>query len=112
MPPIDFKDLAKGVFDEVKHSLSTDAIYIPKSGGQFPVRGPFDDRVQEVDPETQVVISSNRFSFGLKLDDIPEPPEKGDTIIISDITYIVIEPREDGVPEASVALILHREGGQ
>lgn len=112
MSPSDFESLAKTAFDKIKVTLGVkagDAIYQPKSGGQFSIRGVFDDRAEQVDPDTERVISSNVFTFGVKLDDLPRAPEKGDKVIIKNVKYRVINSLEDGVPDASTVLILHRE---
>ena len=109
MPPNNtFKDLADGVMDAVVNTFDTEAIYIPKLGGRFTIVGPFDDRVQEVDPDTEIPISSNVFTFGLQLKQIPNLPEKGDKLIIDRVNYKVIDSQEDGVPGVSVVLILHK----
>lgn len=111
MPPIDFEKLANPAFDVIKNTVGTKATYLPKAGGLIEVRGPFDDRAQEVDPDTERVVSSNIYTFGLKLDDIPSPPVKGDRLIINTIEYIVINANEDGVPGVSTVLIMHRSKG-
>lgn len=110
MPPINFEDLAEKAFDAIQDTLSTDAIYKPKAGGQFKIRGPFDDRAQQVDPDTEQVISSNIFTFGLQLSDLKSPPKKGDSLVVKNQTYKVIDSQEDGVPGVSVVLILHKVG--
>ena len=110
MPPDNFEGMAKGAFDVIKRTLGTTAIYLPKTGGSFPIEGPFSDLVQEVDPDTEQPVSSNLFTFGLKLDDIPNPPVKGDKIKIKTTIYKVLDPQEDGVPDVSAVLILHKVG--
>jgi hypothetical protein len=109
MPPIDFEDLAKSAFDEIKCTLGIAATYLPKAGGQYEIRGVFDDRAQEVDPDTEIPISSNIYTFGLKLADIPFVPKKGDKLVIKNISYLVINSLEDGVPDASTVLVMHKE---
>jgi len=107
-----FKTLAKGAFRAIRSALSNnpeDAIYLPKIGGSHPIRGPFDDRTQDVDPDTQQQISSNVFSFGFLLDDLPVTPLEGDKIKIENVTYHVVDCIEDGVPGVSVVLILHKD---
>jgi len=106
---IDFDKHATKAFDAIQRSVSLDAVYMPKKGGEIKLRGPFDDRVEEIDPDTERVISSNAFSFGLQLSDLPDMPVKGDKILIKDETYIVVDSREDGVPGVSTVLILHKE---
>jgi len=111
MSPNDFEDLAKGAFDIIKTSLGTkvlEATYKPKQGGAFKLRGVFDDRAQEIDPDTEQHVSSNVFTFGIKLDDIPNLPVKGDKVVIKNQLYRVIEALEDGVPGVSTVLVLHR----
>lgn len=108
MPPIDFEAQAKRAFDSIKCSLGIDVLYLPKTGGQHEIRGVFDDRAQEVDPDTEVVISSNIYTLGVKLNDLPNAPKKGDKVIIKNIQYKVIDSKEDGVPDASVVLIMHK----
>jgi hypothetical protein len=108
MPPVDFANLAASAFDQIKCALSVEALYMPKTGGQTSIRGPFDDRAQEVDPDTDIVISSNIFTFGLKLSDLSLPPEKGDKLRINEKNYVVIDVQEDGVEGVSVVLFLHK----
>lgn len=110
MPPVDFEFLAKGAFDQIKCGLGIEAVYKPKKGGSFKIRGIFDDRIQEVDPDTEIPVSSNVFSLGIKLDDLPLVPEKGDEVIIKNFVYQVIDSQEDGVPGVSTFLILHKVG--
>lgn len=109
-PPIDFESLAKTAFEKIRCALGIEAIYIPKNSGlPIEIRGVFDDRAQQVDPDTQITISSNVFTFGIKLDDLPSKPQKGDKVIIKTITYLVIDSLEDGVPDASTVLVMHKD---
>lgn len=110
MPPTEFETLAKSAFDQIKTTLGIEATYTPKIGAPVTVSGPFDDRAQEVDPDTEIAVSSNVYTFGLKLDDLAAPPVKGDKLTIKSIEYRVIDILEDGVPDASVVLVLHRTG--
>lgn len=109
MAPRDFEILAD---DVIKHATCTlgrgEVRYQPKSGGEHKIRGVFDDRVSEVDPDTEVVVSSNVFTLGIRLADLPEKPQKGDKVIISEQTYRVIDSQEDGAPGVSVVLFLHK----
>lgn len=106
--PQDFESLAKTAFDKIKCGLGIDATYRPRRGGSFPIRGVFDDRAQAVDPDTEISVSSNVFTFGVKFDDLPRKPEKGDRVLIKNNWYIVIDSLEDGVPDASTVLVLQK----
>jgi len=108
MPPTDFDSLASRAFDSIKGAIGKDALYKPKAGGIIPIRGVFDDRAQEVDPDTERVVSSNIYSFGINEQDLPAEPQKGDQVVIDEITYKVIDSQEDGVPGVSTVLILHK----
>lgn len=108
MPPVDFENLACNAFNTIKCTLGIDVIYRPKSGGSFNIRGVFDDRAIEVDPDTEIVVSSNVFTLGIKLTDLPNYPVKGDIVIIKNIKYRVIDSKEDGVPDVSTVLFLHK----
>ena len=111
MPPTDFETLAKTAFDKIKVTLGTktgEAIYEPKSGGTIPILGVFGDGGQVVDPDTEQVISSNALTFGIKLDDLPFAPARGDKLTIKGVSYKVVDALEDGVPGASAVLVLHK----
>ena len=111
MPPSNFEAQAKFAFDRIKNSLGTnlgDVSYRPKQGGQFEITGVFDDRAQEVDPDTERTVSSNVFTLGIKLDDLPFTPEKGDQVEIKKQLYRVVDALEDGVPGVSTVLVLHK----
>jgi len=111
VPPINFEDLAKCAFDEIKTGLGTKknaVCYQPKTGGVTKLFGIFDDRAQEVDPDTERTVSSNVYTLGIKLDDLPLEPCKGDLVIIKNIKYKVIDALEDGVPGVSTVLVLHK----
>lgn len=103
-----FPKMAKAAFDQIKCGLGVDADYQPKAGGSHEIRGIFDDRVQEVDPDTEQPITSQVFTLGIELADLPSLPVKGDAVFIDDVEFRVIEIREDGVPGVSVVLILHK----
>lgn len=109
MPPIDFEKLTKHAFDRIKSAIGTEATYLPKTGGIFTIRGVFDDRAEQVDADGERLISSNLFTFGIKLDDLPAAPKKGDKVRIDGVTYRVIESVEDGVPDVSAVLIMHKD---
>lgn len=110
MPP-NFEDLANGAFKIIKRSLGLkkdEAIYFPKSGGSVDILGIFDNRAVQVDPDTEQVVSSNIFTFGIQLSDLKSLPEKGDKITIKNVKYKVFDSQEDGMPGVSTVLFLHK----
>lgn len=111
MPPKDFEDHAKDAFDRIKNSVGTKAnevTYQPKIGSAVKLKGIFDDRAQEVNPDTEQPISSNVYTLGIKLDDLPKAPLKGDKVTIKNTLYRVVDALEDGIPGVSTVLVLHR----
>ena len=81
--------------------------YFPKNAvGSFTVQAIFDGPFEEVDPDTETTISSNQFSLGLKLSDLPSPPEKYDRVQVREVNYRVIDAQEDG--QGGVELLLHK----
>lgn len=110
MSPSNFDNICKSAFDTIKGALGVCVDYFPKAGGHFRPEGPFADNYQSVDPDTEQVVSSQVFTFGLKLADIaPRVPAKGDKLRFDGEDYRVIEVREDGVPGVSVVLYLHKK---
>lgn len=111
MPPKDFEDHAKDAFDRIKNSVGTklnEITYQHKSGGTANIKGIFDDRAQDVDPDTEQPVSSNVYTLGIKLDDLLKAPVKGDKITIKKKLYRVVDALEDGIPGVSTVLVLHR----
>lgn len=107
MPLTDFKDLASGVWDNIKCTFAEDIRYQPKTGGDFPVRAVFGDKFEQIDPDTERVIASNQFMIGIQLKDLPQAPRQGDKVIIRDVAYLVVTSQEDGVVGAEI--LLHKE---
>lgn len=111
MAPVNFENLCKAAFDQIKSGLGTiegEIVYEPKAGGSFEIRGVFDDRGEEIDPDTEQLVSTNIYTLGVKLDDLPFTPDKGDSVTIKNQLYRVINALEDGVPGVSTVLVLHR----
>jgi len=109
MPPVEFDEIAGDAFDEIKEAFRTTFTYQPKAGGIYDnLVGIFDNRAQEVDPDTEQPVSSNVYTLGVKLEDLPFSPAKGDKTIIGSFSYRVIDVLEDGVEGVSVVLVLHR----
>lgn len=106
MAPIDFRDCACDVLETALCTFGEDVLYLPKSGGRQSIRGIFDNKFEQVDPDTEVVVASNVYTLGIKLADLKRPPEKGDRVKIRNVFYRVIDSQEDGVVGSE--LFLHR----
>jgi hypothetical protein len=77
-------------------------------GSPISLDGVFSKKSQMVNPETGVSVDSNRPSYGIRRADLPADPLPADTILVSGITYRIIEVNEDG--EGGVELILNTVG--
>lgn len=105
-PPQDFRDHACDIGDAALDCLSGITVqYLPRAGGKFTIRAIFDKQWEHVDPDTEVVVTSNQPMIDIKLKDLPRKPEKGDCVIVEGVTYRVIDSQEDGL--AMVKLLLH-----
>jgi hypothetical protein len=108
MAPSDFAGLADKVISTATRSLGRVVIYKPKKGGEYSINAVFDDRALSVDPHTEQVVQSNIYTLGVRLADLPDPPAKGDLVIIGALAYRVVDSNEDGVPGVSAVLGLHK----
>lgn len=108
MPPLDFRTLACNILDAAKSCFGEDVLYVPKVGTPLNIRGIFDNQFEQIDPDTEIVISSNQPTLGIKLNDLPLPPAKGDKVFVRDIEYRIVDSQEDGV--AGSLLFLHKTG--
>lgn len=103
----DFRDCVNDLLEVATCVFGEDVRYFPKrGGGGFKIRGIFDTPFEQVDPDTEAVVASNSVSLGVKLKDLPFPPEKGDKILIREVAYRVIDSQEDG--QGGAELFLHR----
>lgn len=81
--------------------------YRPKTGGTFTIRGIFDEAWEEVDPETEVMISSTQPNVGVKLNELSFKPVVGDQLTVLNQDFDVVEVVEDG--QGGATLVLHRK---
>ena len=102
-----FKDLVCCLLSTATHCLGEDVFYEPCKGGSFKIRAIFDENFQQVDPETEEVVDSNTPVLGVKLKDIPFPPEQGDKVIVGRRKFRVTDSQEDG--QGGASLVMHEE---
>lgn len=106
MPPLDFKDLTCDILEKSVCAFGQDVLYYPVgSGRELKIRGIFDGPFQVVDPDIENSVSSNQFSLGIKLKDLPVTPKENDKVRIDGKDYLVIDPQEDG--QGGSKLMLH-----
>lgn len=105
-----FRDLTDKLLD---HCLSVfeekeKVKYRPLSGGTFTIRGIFDESWKEVDPETEVILSSTQPNLGIKLNELKDiKPRTGDSLTVRDNDFKVTDVVEDG--QGGATLFLHRK---
>lgn len=81
--------------------------YCPISGGRIEISAVYDDQFEQVDAETEQLISSNQPTLGIKLADLGNiEPTKGDKVFRKNgEKFRVIESKEDG--HGGSLLIMH-----
>lgn len=108
--------MAKGAFRKMytdcvlptlNQCLGDEVCYFPRRGGTFTICGIFDERFEQVDPDTEELVASNIPTVGINLKDIPFPPEQGDEVRVLGKTYLVTDSQEDGL--GGTRLFLHRK---
>jgi len=112
MSPIDFRDLACDILEASKCAFGEKVRYKPSGPGQawIEIRGIYSDVYESVDPDTETVVSSNRHHLGVKLKDLPKPPEKGDFVEVRGKQFRVIDSQEDGYGGSH--MFLHERGAR
>jgi len=80
--------------------------YIPKSGVGFKVRGIFDNEFRSVDPDTNATVTSLVPNLGIKLSDLPQAPQSGDSVIVKEQKYRITEVQKDF--HGGARLFLHK----
>lgn len=68
------------------------------------VTGLFNAAYQAVDVSTGVPISTVQPLLEVVANDLPARPEEGDTVIVQDVTYLIVDVRPDGNGYLKLAL--------
>ena len=110
MSPIDFREHGRDIMDHAlfafgDHEQSEPITYYPKDGGEYQIDGIYDAAYEQLDPNTEFVVSGNQITLGIKDVDLPKKPEKGERIRARNMLYKIIDAQEDGV--AGTVLFLH-----
>lgn len=95
-----FKKLVNRALGHITKILGEDqgVEYRFKDGGCTVIRAVFSNQYEQVDPDTERVISSNSAVLLIRLCDIKRAPRPNDKVYIIDenIEYKVVDSREDG----------------
>lgn len=102
----DFRDRVDRLLNKCTKVFGEDVVYYPRSGGSRSLRAIFDNDYESVDPETEQVISSNQPVLGVNLNDFNFEMRIDDTVKVRNLTYRVVEVREDG--QGGANLFLHK----
>ncbi len=96
----DWTSLVGALNSAVLSAFASEVTYMPQSGVSVLLRGIFEAtrQTQESSPGVFAVLF-------LRLADLPQPPQRGDAVVIGDATYKVFEIEADG--QGGVTLGLH-----
>lgn len=86
-----FKTLSATVIGAINNVLGEDITYTPNGSAGVTIKGVFDNAYVDVDG-----VVSLKPTLRIKLDDLEDPPAKGDEVTIESVDYSVSESREDG----------------
>ena len=84
---IDFRDRVSKILDASTRNFGEDVVLMPKKGGQYNIRGIFDNEWESVDPDTEQVISSQQPVLGINLHGISIRPISGDKLKIRNLKW-------------------------
>ncbi len=102
-----FKDnLVNRILGHTTRILGEKIKYTFKKGGDVQIDAIFDQEWEQVDPDTEQVVSTNQPVLGVRLSDLKDEPKIGDEILIlrDNKKYVVQDTREDG--QGGVSLFL------
>lgn len=97
-------DISLSTFGETKKVK-----YLPKSGGTFFIRGIFDESWKELDPGTEITLSSRQPNLGIsksELKGLGVTPKQGDKLEARDCLFKIVDIQEDG--QDGIDLFLHK----
>lgn len=88
----------------LKRSLGETMTYKHKGGGSVNITAVWNREHQTVDPDTEVIVSSNNPHIGVQLSDLLKPPKDDDQVVFQGDTYRVVDVEEDGQGAAQIVL--------
>lgn len=104
---VDFRDRVDKVLKSCTREFGEDCTYYPSDrNGSYKLRGIFDNDWQQVDPDTEQVISSNQPVLGVNLFDLNFEIKPGGKVKIRNLMYKIYDVREDG--QGGASLLMHK----
>lgn len=100
-----WRDLTEQVMESCEATFGEEITYTPNGGAPLTIRAIVDMEFEQVDPQTGAIVSSNQPMIGVKDSDLDFVPTPGDTCVVRDKNYRVIERQQDG--QSGTRLILH-----
>lgn len=104
---VDFRDRVDKLLKVATRTFGEDVTFMPRVGGLYVIKGIFDNDYEAIDPDTEEVISSNQPMVGINLHSLDVSPKQGDKFRVRNLTYKVIDVREDG--QGGASCFLHKE---
>ncbi len=101
-----WQNLTSQVIDQCLGTFGEEVIYSGENLTPIRITAIFDNEFQQVDPDTGAVVISTQPMIGIKDNQLPQPPSKGDRVIIRDVEYKIIDHRQDG--QGSSKLLLNK----
>ncbi len=94
-----FRTLEENVVSLCQETMGQDVDYTPYGHSVETIKGIFDNAYVDIEG-----VVSLKPVLRIKLDDLSFAPSKRDTVVIQDITYRVMESREDGFGGSTLIL--------
>lgn len=101
-----FQDRVNRILNHSKKNFGESCILLPKSGGEIPIVGIFNNSHAFVDADSEQPVSDTHPTLGVNLLDLEIEISAGDRIQIRNIIYKIIDPQEDG--QGGATLVLHQ----
>jgi hypothetical protein len=101
-----WQDRTKQVMQACLATFGETVTYTPDGLPAIEISAIFDQEFQQVDPSTGSLVVSTQPMIGVKEDDLPQKPSKGDRVSIRGIEYRVVDYQPDG--QAACRLLLNK----
>lgn len=100
-----FRNLSELALGAITKTLGEPVTYTPTAGSAASIKGVFNEKYEQVDPDTRATISTDQPNLLIRLSDLAAAPAEGDQVVIRTKTYKVFDWKPDG--EGGSLLLLH-----